>query len=230
MEKHLSNSVFAAFLLWFAMFSPWTSAQISFWGMMLSSAVLLAVLSFWYGRDVWKERVENWRRLYAGKYVVYGIQQVVIGLAVAGGLWAICWLGGRLAEYVLPGMARAQVDSLYAVKGDWDAAMLSVVLFFIVAPAEEIFWRGYVQETLCRWVGNSTNKQWVKNASLVGCGLSTALYVLIHLSSLNLMLILAALFCGGVWGALYWWRPNWLPAIVLSHGIWDVAVFVCFPL
>ena len=44
------------------------------------------------------------------------------------------------------------------------------------------------------------------------------------------LLIMAAAVAGGVWGLLYWLKPDWLPALVVSHALWDAAVFVVFPI
>ena len=35
---------------------------------------------------------------------------------------------------------------------------------------------------------------------------------------------------GAVWGFLYYIKPKWLPALVISHALWDAAVFVVFPI
>jgi hypothetical protein len=59
--------------------------------------------------------------------------------------------------------------------------------------------------------------------------LTTACYTAVHLPSGNFMLIMAAMVCGIVWGGLYWLMPNRLPAIIISHALWDAAAFVWFP-
>ena len=44
------------------------------------------------------------------------------------------------------------------------------------------------------------------------------------------MLVMAALVAGFVWGLLYRLRPDWLPALIISHAVWDACVFVVFPI
>ena len=44
------------------------------------------------------------------------------------------------------------------------------------------------------------------------------------------MLIMAALVAGGVWGLIYRSCPKALPALVVSHAIWDALVFVIIPI
>ena len=92
-------------------------------------------------------------------------------------------------------------------------------MLLLIGPAEEIFWRGYVQRTLsARWGGNA------------GFAVATALYALVHAGSCNFMLVMAALVAGMVWGALYRFFPQRFSAIILSHALWDAAVFIWFPI
>lgn len=115
--------------------------------------------------------------------------------------------------------ARPQVDAVYGMKGGIPSWIVALQLLLLTGPAEELFWRGYVQRTLSqRWNADS------------GFVVTTALYTLIHLWSFNFMLIMSALVCGVVWGGLYRLRPQWFPALVVSHAVWDACVFVVFPI
>ena len=58
---------------------------------------------------------------------------------------------------------------------------------------------------------------------------STLCYTAVHVWSGNLMLLLAAATCGCLWGFLYFLMPKRLPALIISHALWDVAAFVVFP-
>ena len=97
--------------------------------------------------------------------------------------------------------------------------MIALLLLFIIGPAEEIFWRGYIQRQL--------SQRWSPN---VGFLVTTAIYTAVHLPSGNFMLVMAAMVCGVAWGGLYRLMPQHFPAIVLSHALWDAAAFVWFPL
>ena len=63
-----------------------------------------------------------------------------------------------------------------------------------------------------------------------GFAVATLLYALVHVSSCNFMLIMAALVAGVVWGGLYRFFPDRFSAIVVSHAVWDAAVFLWFPI
>ena len=115
--------------------------------------------------------------------------------------------------------ARPQVDSIYGMKEGESPWLLAALLLLLIGPAEEIFWRGYVQRTL--------SKRWNPN---VGFVVATLIYALVHAGSCNFMLVMAALVVGAAWGALYRFFPNRFAAVILSHAVWDVAVFIFFPI
>ena len=138
------------------------------------------------------------------------------------GTMAIGEGGGELAKQLVGrtyDFARPQVDSIYGMKEGESPWLLAALLLLLIGPAEEIFWRGYVQRTL--------SKRWNPNAGFV---VATLIYALVHAGSCNFMLVMAALVVGAAWGALYRFFPNRFAAIILSHAVWDVAVFIFFPI
>ena len=86
-----------------------------------------------------------------------------------------------------------------------------------VGPAEEIFWRGFVQERLCGKYGRAGG---YLAASLV--------YAAIHVFGFNFMLFMASLICGLFWGAMYLRYGSVWPGLI-SHAVWDVLIFVLIP-
>ena len=64
----------------------------------------------------------------------------------------------------------------------------------------------------------------------MGFVVTTLIYALVHAGSLNFMLIMAALVAGAAWGLLYRLFPKNFAAIIISHALWDVAVFIWFPI
>jgi membrane protease YdiL (CAAX protease family) len=63
-----------------------------------------------------------------------------------------------------------------------------------------------------------------------GFAVATLIYALVHAGSCNFMLTMAALVAGAVWGLLYRYYPQRFTAIIISHALWDVAVFIWFPI
>lgn len=210
----LTLSIALAFVLWTLMFSPWTASFIPFWPTMCVSALILSTLAFLFTERTPREPKPDKRvpilRLW--------MENILIGIAIAAVLWDVFWLGDKVSQWMFPSFARTQVNSIYGMKTDINPWLLSCLLLFLIGPAEELFWRGYVQKALM--------KRW----NIWGAALAIALYALVHLFSLNFMLIMAALVCGVVWGGLFYLFPRRFPALVISHALWDAAVFVWFPI
>ena len=202
--SRLSIGLLVAFVAWFWMFSPWTAEIFPLWpSMAVASVVLLLIAAPWRSRG---EASGGWGR------------QLLLGVAIAALLWGVFWVGDRVSSWLFD-FARPQVEAVYSMRGGMPSWLVALQLLLLTGPAEELFWRGYVQRTLAmRW-----NANW-------GFVVATVLYTLIHIWSFNFMLIMAALTCGLAWGGLYRLRPQWLPALVVSHGLWDACVFVVFPI
>lgn len=194
-----------AAVLWTIMFSPWTSPHINFWVMMTCSGVILTAYSTITCPGLWKNLRMGW-------------SDIAIGILLAAALWCVFWIGDRLSSLMFD-FARPQVNLIYGMKEGENPIALSLLMLFIIGPAEEIFWRGYIQ--------NNFSKRWNPN---IGFIVTTLIYGLVHISKFNFMLIMAALVAGFIWGLAYRFFPERLGAIILSHALWDCAVFIWFPI
>ena len=148
----------------------------------------------------------------------FDLQNVVAGVLIAVVLWGVFWVGDRLSSLMFD-FARPQVDMIYGMKAGENPWVLTALMLFIIGPAEEIFWRAYIQKNLSR--------RWNPNLGFI---LTTLVYSLVHISKFNFMLIMAAAVAGFVWGLAYRFFPEKLGAIIISHALWDCAVFIWFPI
>jgi len=212
--RRLAAAVAAAALLWFLMFSPWTGGRLNFWLAMSASAVILTALALRFGPSPAPGH-EN------GAKCAWPVQ-VLAGVAIAFALWGVFWIGDKAAAWMF-GFARPEVDAVYAMKEGSPAWMIALLLLVLIGPAEEYFWRGYVQHMLGRLLPG-------RRAADAAFLLTTTVYALVHLWSFNFMLVMAALVAGAVWGLIYRLRPQLLPALILSHALWDALVFVLLPI
>ena len=205
MIKKLVFTILLATLLWTVMFSPLTAHYLNFWWAMTASAATLSLLATILRPRWWKE-------------LRFSLSEVLLGVSIAVALWLVFWVGDK-ASQLLFDFARPQVDSIYGMKEGESPWLLTLLMLFIIGPAEEIFWRGYVQHSLSGRIN--------PNAGFI---ITTAVYALVHIGSCNFMLTMAALVAGFAWGLLYRLFPQHFTAIILSHALWDVAVFVWFPI
>jgi membrane protease YdiL (CAAX protease family) len=193
-----------AAVFWFVMFSPWTAGRFNFWvSLSLASGILAASALF-----VQRRRLPE---LFAFKPAYIGI-----GVISAAVLYAVFFVGNLIATAILPD-ATSQIAGIYTTRTEAPAWLIGLLLLVLIGPAEELFWRNYVQ----RVFGERFSPLW---AWL----LTAAVYTLVHIWGFNLMLIGAAAVCGLFWGAMFLrYRSVW-PGLI-SHALWDVAAFVLIP-
>ncbi len=179
-----------------------------FWWWMAGNAAVLTALVAWLD--------PAWRRLWPADLGRGMLWKSALGLVSAAVLYGVFWLGDALARAWFD-FAAAGIDAVYALEGDASRWRIGLLIGLLIGPAEEWFWRAFVQRRLA-----------VRHGPWRGLLLATAVYTAIHLGSLNPMLLLAAVVCGLYWGWL-WLRFGSLLVNAVSHLVWDLAVFLWFP-
>ncbi|HNZ62690.1 type II CAAX endopeptidase family protein [Porphyromonadaceae sp. NP-X] len=202
--KKIIIPILIAIIFWFVMFSPWTKEYVNFWMTMTAAGLTLTLMSAFLGKDFKKQ-------------FSLSLKDVLIGLGSAVVLYVVFFLGDFFSKLLFD-FAKDQVGQIYMMKEGENPLLLSLLLIFLIGPAEEIFWRGYVQRMLEPKFGS-----WV--ALIV----TTLIYTLVHIWSFNFMLIMSAMVCGAFWGLLYKYNKN-LVTLIVSHAVWDVSVFILFPI
>lgn len=203
--KRLILPLLTAALLWFLMFNPWLTLPLDFWTMMTLSGCILLMMALLIDPRWFADIEISWKGFFTG-------------IALALVLWGIFWVGDKVATWMFP-FARPQVDTIYSMKESQSEWVIGLLLLFIIGPAEEIFWRGFIQRSL--------SKRFTANVGFVA---TLLVYGLVHLWKFNFMLIMAAFVCGLVWGLAYRLWPKQLFALIVSHAIWDALVFVVWPI
>ncbi len=203
--KALIILVILAALLWIEIFM---FKDFNFWIEMLIAASLLAVASIYINHLNGKEINA---RLYSFKH-----SYIIIGLISAAILYGIFFAGDRISA-LLFNFANRQVTGIYGNKILLNPVIIGLLLFFVIGPAEEIFWRGFVQDTFAQKFGE--NKGWIIGSLIYGC---------IHIFAMNFMLIMAALICGLFWGYIFKKYKSLWPGII-SHAVWDLTIFILLP-
>jgi CAAX protease family protein len=130
------------------------------------------------------------------------------GLGSAAILYSIFTLGDQLARRVMPRGSR-EIQDIYALRTLAPKEEIATRLATIIGPAEELFWRGFVQ----RRAGGL--------AAAVGYGG-------VHLVTGNATLVGAAAVAGIYWGLLRRLGMS-MPALITSHIAWDIWIFLLAP-
>lgn len=138
------------------------------------------------------------------------------GLVSAAALYAIFRVGDRMARRVMPAGDR-EIGDIYQLRTGAPRPAIAAALAFIIAPGEELFWRGLVQRHLESRFGR-----------LRGTLIASSIYGGVHLVSENLTLTGAAATAGLFWGAIYARQQRIVP-LIISHVAWDVWIFLVAP-
>jgi membrane protease YdiL (CAAX protease family) len=144
-------------------------------------------------------------------------RKLILGVLSAAVLYA-AFAAGRLIALKLFPFAPAGIAAVYRLKEGTGTLRILLLLGLLVGPGEEVYWRGFLQDRTSALLGSAK-----------GFWLTALLYALVHVASGNAMLVLAAGVCGLFWGLTYRiFRSPILNAV--SHTLWDLAVFVIWPL
>ncbi|MBN2589064.1 MAG: CPBP family intramembrane metalloprotease [Sedimentisphaerales bacterium] len=192
----------AAFSFWFLIFSPWTQSHVPFWIGMSIATFFLGMCSIIAGRSD-KQLFE-----FRSKYIFIGLGSAVV-------LYLFFLSGGFAVK--LFGFAERGVNDIYTIRQKAPLVMIGFLIFFIIGPCEEFFWRGFIQNRFSKRYGD-----------FEGYLLAAFFYAIGHIWSFNFMLILTAGICGLFWGYIFnRYKSIW--PVVISHAVWDLTIFVLLP-
>ena len=173
-----------------------------FWQRMTGTAIGLGSLSLLSSKELRRQRLEP--------------SDLALGAAIATGLYGVFAIGDRAARVLMPN-GDQDIGNIYELRRLRSRLELALRLALVIAPAEELFWRGLLQEALGRRLGRSK-----------AAALSAALYGGAHLCTGNPTLVGAATVAGAGWSGLAAVGTP-MPALVVSHCLWDVWIFLVRP-
>ncbi len=190
------GAAYAAFALTFR------GRRRAFWQRMTATGLALGSLALATEPELRRTRVRG--------------RDLVTGLASAAGLYGVFLLGDRAARRLVPDAGR-QIGDVYALRELGPAAELATRLAVVIGPAEELFWRGFVNARLARRLG-----RWP------GAAAGSVAYAGAHAATGNFTLFGAAGVAGAYWSAL---AAAGMPmaALVVSHVAWDLLTFLVAP-
>jgi membrane protease YdiL (CAAX protease family) len=143
-------------------------------------------------------------------------------VAIAIGLAAGAVLYGATAAFLFvagrwPPLAR-QADRVYELRGGLSVPSAAALASLVVAPGEEIVWRGAVQTLLAGVLG-----------PMGGAAAAWGLYVGANAVSRSIPILLGAVAGGAAWVGLAWWTGG-VAASAGCHAVWTCLMIVRPPL
>jgi uncharacterized protein len=144
-------------------------------------------------------------------------RKAIYGAVSAAALYGIFHLGSLFVRRFLP-MGEEGIGAVYGLKSGVSPLRIGLLLLLVIGPGEELFWRGHIQRTWQDKFGKAS-----------GLPFAVAVYAAVHVASGNPVLVLAAAVCGLFWGVLYR-RSGSILLVAVSHTLWDLAVFLVFPI
>ena len=205
--KPMSKTLIAFLLAAVAFSLLFTGIVFNFWAQMSLSVATLCVLAFLFDR----EGMRDLFRLREQKL----ISVVCLGLFSALILYFVFFVGNIAARRILM-HSKDGIAAVYDLKHGANPWLIAVLITLIIAPGEEIFWRGYLQ------------RKWEQRYGRFGVIMAAVAYGVVHVPSGNIMLIIASIVCGVFWSLSFWrFRSIWLN--IVSHVAWDLSVFLIWP-
>lgn len=175
------------------------AGRVSIWAASASVNGVLAVIALLTERVHGSGDLESWPAVLVG-----GGAGVVLYLATA----VFMAVAGRW-----PPLRRDAAEVYGRREGMSTIAVVSVAAG-VVAPAEEVFWRGLVQGVLA-----------AVTSPLLGALLGWAGYVAVNAVSGSIPIVLGAVVGGAAWAALAWWTGGVL-AGAACHATWTALMIL----
>lgn len=139
-----------------------------------------------------------------------------VGLTVGFVMSLATWILYPVSLDLVPSISR-EVPKLYALLRQPPGPVWAFPILVMVVTTEEWVWRGLAIDLL--------SKSGHAGRAVL---LSALIYVLPQIAFRSPLLVVVALVCGLIWGALRVWTKG-LVAPLLAHLLWNLLVFVLFP-
>ncbi|MER2169663.1 MAG: type II CAAX endopeptidase family protein [Psychrobacillus psychrodurans] len=172
-----------------------------FWYFYSFTTLFLTSSSFYFSKM--QDQLKTFNYLFWG--IVYGI-----------GTYLLCFLGFQLLE-LMPLNADKKLFSFFGTFAP-TAVWHYILLFFIIVPGEELFWRGFIQNTLKNWL-----------SPLLAILASSILYGASFIVSGFYIGVFMAIVVGIVFGWIYEKKKS-MPLNIVAHIVFLLLLFLVLPL
>jgi membrane protease YdiL (CAAX protease family) len=173
--------------------------RISIWTGSASTNTVLAAVALLTERVRGPGRLEIWTAVLVGLGAGAALYVATAAFMAVVGRW--------------PPLQRATTE-VYGRRAGMSAPSVIALSAGVVAPAEEIFWRGLVQGVLA-----------AATSPIGGAALGWAAYVAVNAISGSIPIVLGALVGGAVWSGIAWWTGG-VVASLACHVLWTALMIL----
>ena len=218
------NFAFLSFIqLYLLILTGW---QFNESGVIIAAGSLLGV---WIGAII-SELIILGLTLYIAIYIFKGkltyfnfklpnLKNFLIAIGGAAAAWGAAFLSSFLQDWILPDPHPESYTLLFKASNIYELLIWIVLMMIIVAPCEEIFARGFVQQGLQNSCKNSNKSIYI------GILAASLLFAVTHLDPYRII----PLFCVGfVLGLVYYYTGNNTMASAITHGLYNVIGLLLF--
>jgi membrane protease YdiL (CAAX protease family) len=176
---------------------------VSIWTGSASTNGVLAALALLTERVRGPGRLDTWPAVLVGLGAGAALYLATAAFMAVAGRW--------------PPLRRGAAE-VYGRRSRMSTSSVVVLAAGVVAPAEEVFWRGLVQGALT-----------ASTSPLGGAVLGWAAYVAVNAFSGSVPVALGALVGGAVWSGLAWWSGGILASLA-CHTLWTALMILRPPI
>ena len=176
---------------------------VSIWTGSASTNGVLAALALLTERVRGPGRLDTWPAVLVGLGAGAALYLATAAFMAVAGRW--------------PPLRRGAAD-VYGRRAGMSTPSVVVLAAGVVAPGEEVFWRGLVQGALA-----------AATSPLGGAALGWTAYVAVNAVSGSVPVVLGAVVGGAVWSGLAWWTGGILASLA-CHALWTALMILRPPI
>ncbi len=139
---------------------------------------------------------------------------IVIGLVLGAGGWFVAIIVATVLQRLIPFQVPEWFTKMLTATSSLDLLYFLVLTWVLVGPCEELFFRGFVQETFAAWRG-----------PLAGVVAGAILFGLAHFDPLLWFRTIPSALLGLIYGIVYAKRKS-LVSVSVAHSLNDSIGFV----
>ncbi|WP_455367403.1 CPBP family intramembrane glutamic endopeptidase [[Eubacterium] cellulosolvens] len=176
--------------------------------------IILNEIIFLFAAIIVTFQIFKWEKKDLGLVREKLVPNILVGFGVgAVGYFAVGVFMYLVSFFILIDVPPWFIE-MFRTKDLFDLSFLLLITWVLIGPCEEIFFRGFIQESLTRWLGS-------KNGILAGA----IIFGLAHFDPILWYRTIAGFLLGVIYGLVYAKSRN-LFSVIVAHSLNDSIAFI----